>query len=296
MFYLFIALLSPFFDAIAIVIESLLSNNTFKRQTTMIFYISLMDAVFVPLVFIFGMPTIPTTECLWIYLILGIFDIVYLYPYYTAMKVIDTSIVAALFSLGQVIVPILSFLLLDEILNLHQYIGFAIIIMASVALSIKGTRIPKLSRAFWWMVMSSIAVSCRVVLVKCVMNVDGNWINTVTYPCLVSGVLPFIFLFFKKNRKDIARNFPPYLKKFKIFALNELLCFLAMACSIYGLSALSPVVSSGISSLQPIFLLATCYFLSTCYCFTLKEKITRQVLMKKLFCFVLIILGVILVV
>lgn len=296
MFYLFIALLSPFFDAVAIIIESLLSNNTFKRQTTMIFYVSLMDAFFVPLVFLFGLPTIPSAECLWIYLILGIFDIVYLYPYYTAMKVIDTSIVAALFSLGQVIVPILSFLLLDEVLNLHQYIGFAIIIMASVALSIKGTRIPKLSRAFWWMVMSSIAVSCRVVLVKCVMNVDGNWINMVVYPCLVSGVLPFIFLFFKKARKDIARNFPPYLKKFKIFAFNELLCYLGMVCSIYGLSALSPVVSSGISSLQPIYLLATCYFLSTCYSFVLKEKITRQVMMKKLFCFVLIILGVILVV
>jgi drug/metabolite transporter (DMT)-like permease len=118
----------------------------------------------------------------------------------------------------------------------------------------------------------------------------------VVYPCLVSGVLPFVFLLFKKARKDIARNFPPYLQKFKIFALNELLCYLGMVCSIYGLSALSPVVSSGISSLQPIFLLATCYLLSTCYCFALKEKITRRVLMKKLFCFVLIILGVILVV
>ncbi len=295
-FYIFIAILSPFFDAIAIIIESLLSNNTFKRQTTMIFYVSLMDAVFIPLVFIFGMPTIPSFECLWIYLILGIFDIVYLYPYYTAMKVIDTSIVAALFSLGQIIVPILSFFVLDEVLNLHQYIGFMIIILSSVALSIKGAKIPKLSRAFWWMVMSSLAVSCRVVIVKGVMNVDNNWINMIVYPCFISGMLPFIFLLFKKSRKDIIRNFPPYLQKFKIFALNELLCFLGMVCSIYGLSVLSPVVSSGISSLQPIFLLAACYFLSTCYCFTFKEKITPKILMKKMFCFILIILGVILVV
>jgi drug/metabolite transporter (DMT)-like permease len=289
-------LLSPFFNAIAIIIESLLSNNTFKRQTTMIFYVSLMDAVFVPLVFIFGIPTLPSTECLWIYFILGIFDIVYLYPYYTAMKVIDTSIVAALFSLGQVIVPILSFLILGEILNLHQYIGFVIIIMASVALSIKGTKIPKLSRAFWLMVLSSLAISCRIVFVKCVINIDGNWVNMIVYPCLVSGILPFVFLFFKKSRKDITRNFPPYLQKFKIFVFNELLCFLGMVCSVYGLSSLSPVVSSGVSSLQPIYLLIMCCFLSTCYNFALKEKITRRVLMKKLFCFVLIIFGVILVV
>lgn len=296
MFHLFIALLAPFFGALSVIIDSLLSNNTFKRQTTMIFYVSIMDAIFIPLIFIFGLPTIPSTECLWIYLILGIFDIVYLYPYYTAMKVIDTSIVAALFSLGQVIVPILSFLILDEVLNLHQYIGFIIIIMASVALSIKGTRIPKLSRAFWWMVMSSVAVSCRIVLVKCVMNIDGNWINMVVYPCLISGILPFVFLFFKKSRKDITRNFPPYLKKFKIFILNELSNFLGTVCLIYGLSQLSPVVSSSISSLEPIYLLAICYFLSTCYSFVIKEKITRKILVKKLFCFVLIILGVILVV
>lgn len=296
MHYILVAILSPFFDALATMIESVLSNNTFKRQTTMIFYISLMDAMFVPLVFVFGMPTIPTTECLWMYAILGLFDIVYLYPYFTAMKVIDTSIVAALSSLGQVIVPIMSFFLLGEVLSLHQYIGFAIIIMASVALSIKGTRMPKLSRAFWYMVMASLAISCRIVLVKCVMTIDGNWVNTIVYPSLVSGILPFSFLLFKKFRKDIRRNFPPYLEKFRVFALNELICFFVMLCSVYGLSALSPVVSSAIGSLQPIFLLTSCCFLTSFYNCVIKEKLTRRIIMKKMFCFVLIILGVILVV
>lgn len=294
--YLLIALLSPLFDAFAILIESLLSNNTFKRQTTMIFYVSLMDAVFVPLVFIFGLPSMPPVECIWLYLIIGLFDVVYLYPYYTAMKVIDTSIVSALFSLGQIIVPIMSFFLLDEVLSLHQYIGFAIIIMSSVALSMKGSKMPKLSRAFWYMVMSSLAVSCRVVLAKCVMTIDDNWINMIVYPCLLSGILPFSFLLLKKCRKDIRKNFPPYLHKFKIFALNELLCFVAMVCSIYGLSELSPVVSSAIGALQPIYLLASCCFLTMCYSFVLKEKTSRQIIMKKMFCFVLIIFGVILVV
>ena len=296
MFHLFIALLSPFFYAMAVLIESVLSNNTFKRQTTMIFYISLMNVVFLPLILIFGKPSIPTNSCIWLYCILALLDVIYMYPYYTALKVIDTSIVAALFSLGQIIVPMLSFIVLGEILNLHQYIGFTIIIMSSVALSIKGTKIPKISRAFWYMVMSSLTISCRIILAKYVMNIDGNWVNMVIYPNIISGIIPLIFLLFDKQRKDILRNFPPYLQKFKFFALNEFLCFLGLACSIYGLSKLSPVVSSGISSLEPIFLLAVGYMLSTCYNFVLKEKITRKILMKKLFCFVLIILGVILVV
>ena len=295
-FYIFIAVLSPFFYASAVLIESMLSNNTFKRQTTMIFYISLMNVVFLPLILIFGFPTIPSTDCIWLYGILALLDVVYMYPYYTALKVIDTSIVAALFSLGQITVPILSFFILGEILNLHQYIGFTIIIMASVALSIKGTKIPKISRAFWYMVMSSLAISFRIILAKCVMNIDNNWVNMVIYPNIISGIIPLGFLLVKRSRKDILRNFPPYLQKFKFFALNEFLCFLGVACSIYGLSKLSPVVSSAISALEPIFLLATCYILSSCYHFVLKEKITPKILMKKIFCFILIILGVILVV
>ncbi len=291
-----IAFLSPFFSSIAVIIESLLSNNTFKRQTTMIFYISLMNTVFLPLVLFFGCPSIPSTECLVLYFLLAVFDVLYLYPYYTAMKVIDTSIVAALFSLGNVIIPIMSFFILDEVLSLHQYIGFAIIIMASVALSIKGDRIPKLSRAFWYMVLASLMVSGRFVLVKYVIALDGNWVNMVVWPNIFSGLLPFLLLLFKKYRKDIARNFPPYLHQFKLFALNEFICFLELVCLIYGLSKLSPVISSSIEATQPIFLLGVSGLMLYFYNFKLKEKITRRVLMKKMFCFVLIILGVVLVV
>ena len=255
-----------------------------------------MNAVFLPLILIFGQPTIPSVECIILYTILGLLGAIYLYPYYTAMKVIDTSIVAALFSLGEVIVPILCYFLLDEILNLHQYIGFTIIIMASVALSIKGTKIPKLNRAFYYMVMTSLVLSFRIVLVKYVITLDGNWINMVIYPNLISGILPFLLLFSPCCRKDIIKNFPPYLTKFKLFAINEFLCFLGIACSVYGLSKLSPVVSSSIDATQPIFLLSISGLLVYFFNFKLKEKISRKILMKKLFCFVLIILGVILVV
>ena len=46
---------------------------------------------------------------------------------------------------------IMSYFLLDEKLTLAQYIGFTIIVMASVALSIKGKKIPKLNKAFYYM-------------------------------------------------------------------------------------------------------------------------------------------------
>ncbi len=293
---LFIAFLSPMFYATAVLIESLLSNYTFKHQTTMIFYISMMNCVFLPLVLFFGHPTLPQGNMLWFYLLLAVIDVGYLYPYYSAMKVIDTSIVSALFALGQVIVPILSFVILREVLNLHQYIGFMIIIMASIALSIKGDKIPKLNRAFYYMMLSSFMLSSRIIFVKLVIKEEGNWVNLVFWPNLISGIIPLGLLFIKKYRKDIVKHFPPYLHKCPLFALNEFVYFWAVTTETYGVSKLSPVVSASIDRMEPIFLLAISGFLLYVFNIKLKEKITMRILLKKLFCFVLMILGVILVV
>lgn len=296
MLFILIAFFAPAFGATACIIESRLSNCTFKRQTTMIFYISLMNCVFLPLVFVFGMPTVPTWQALLCYTGLALIDVLYLYPFYTALKVIDSSIVAALFSLGQITIPLMSFLFLGEVLSLTQYIGFLVIIMASVALSIKGTRIPKLSRAFYYMVFASLLRAVYAIVEKYVLIEDVNWVNMVVYPNLISGLMPFVFLFRQKWRRDIVKNFPPYLGKFKIFAVNEFICFLEVVAQVYGMSGLSPVVSSSIGATEPIFLLGFCYYMLKRYNIPLNEKISTQLLMKKLFCFVLIILGVILVV
>jgi drug/metabolite transporter (DMT)-like permease len=294
---LFIAFLSPIFYALALLIESRLSNRIFKHQCTMIFYISLMIELFAPMTLFFGTPSWPTGVCMFFYLLLALLDIALLYPYYTAMKVIDTSIIAALFSLGDIFIPVLSIALLNEYPTLHQWIGFMIVIMASVALSLKNsTKIPKLNRAFWYMALASVLLAAKTVLVKYVILLDGNWVNMLLYPSIFSGILPFILLAFSSCRRDIIKRFPHYKQRIPFFALNEFLCFLGLACSTYGLSKLSPVVSSSISSTQPIFLLGFSGLFYYLFHLKLYEKITTRILLKKLFFFVLIILGVILVV
>lgn len=296
MFYIFISFFAPFFNALASSIESRLSNSVFKHPTTMIFYISMLSWLFLPLCFVFGLPTIPSREAMFCYFGIALIDIVYLYPFYTAMKVIDNSIVAALFSLGQITIPIMSFLFLGDVLNLDQYIGFTIIIMASVTLSIKGTRVPKLNKAFYYMVFASLLRAIYIILEKYTLIIDENWINMVVYPSFMTGLIPFSFLFIKKYRKDIIKKFPPYYNKFKIFLLNEFLCYLELLAEIYGISGLSPVVSAAISATMPIFMIIFCYIGLKKFNIPLNEKITRKQLTKKVFCFVLIILGVILVV
>ena len=85
MLYL-IAFFAPCFYALSILIESLLSLNIFKKPATMCFFVSLTNSLFVPLIFLLDFPSIPTIQSIIVYIILALLDIIYLYPYYMALK------------------------------------------------------------------------------------------------------------------------------------------------------------------------------------------------------------------
>ena len=146
------------------------------------------------------------------------------------------------------------------------------------------------------MVLASLLVAFAEVLKKYTLIEDLSWINLAIFPGAISGMIPLAFLLVKPWRKDIVRNFPPYLKKCHLFVVNEFICFLGMVCGVYALSGLSPVTLISVNATQPIFMLAFAYLLLKKFGVPLMEKISPQVILKKMFCFILIILGVMLVI
>ena len=56
--------------------------------------------------------------------------------------------------------------------------------------------------------------------------------------------------------------------------LNEFVCFIGMSLGIYALSGLSPVVTTSINAVQPIFMLIFCGIL-TCFACS-KETLVRK--------------------
>lgn len=292
MFYILISFLRPFFSSIANIIEGKLANNEFKNPTTMIFYISLMNFAFMPLLLFFGKPTIPSSHLLFTMIIIAIIDVIYLYLYYKAIKEIDISIITALFSLGQITLPIISFLILKEKLSAHQYVGFFIIIFASIALSIDNFKLPKLNKAFYYMFVVSILLSLCIVLEKDILVQDDNWVNVVLYPTAIAGLVSFGFLLKKDTRKDIITSFPVYKKNFKLITLNELICFLGILSGIYGLSELSPIIIESITATMPIFTLLISCILIKYLKIQCTEIVNKKAVIKKLFCFGLILAGV----
>ena len=286
----FIAFLAPFFYALSVLIESFLSLDVFKKPATMCFYVSLTNALFVPLLFCFGVPTLPHIECLGIYFLLAILDIAYLYPFYIALKKTDTSIVSSLFTIGKIFIPIISFIVLKDVLTLQQYIGFAIIIFASLFLNMKQGMSLKINKAFYLMFLSSLLLSCRVILAKTALISDTTWINTMFYPNLISGALIFTFLMFKRLRPDIYNHFDNYKKNIKLFILIEFVTFLAVLSSVYALSKLSPTISSAIEATEPLFLIG--FAMVARHLCSYKFQELNVSWFKKIICFILIIVGV----
>ncbi|MBP5343526.1 MAG: EamA family transporter [Alphaproteobacteria bacterium] len=290
-YYYLIAFLAPLFYATSLVIESFLSLAVFKRPLVMVFFVSLTNALFTPLVLLLGVPTIPTLSSIIIYLLIATIDICYLYPYYTALKKTDTSIVSSLFALGKIFVPFAAFILLNETLSVEQYIGFFIIIATSSILSKKTRARLRLNKAFYFMFLSSFLLAIRICLAKLVMEWDHNFINVLVYPNLISGLIPFTFLLSVRNKYAIKRKFPIYKKQFKFFVIIEFLTAIAIATSTIALSKLSPVICTAIEATEPLFVLVIALLINSTGCFHFHEKTS---VFKKITCFLLIILGIIL--
>lgn len=287
----FIAFLAPFFYGLSVFIESFLSLAVFKRPLVMLFFVSLTNALFVPLVLFFGWPSVPSFQSLLFYVVIACIDITYLYPYYVALKKTDTSIVSALFSLGKIFVPILSFILLKDILTVTQYIGFFIIIGGSVILNKKRSQKLHINKAFYLMFVSSFLLALRICVVKFVLQIDGNFVNVLIYPNLISGLIPFLFLLSVPNRKEIKKKVRIYKQQFKLFVLIEFLTFWAVLSSTAALSRLSPVISTAIEATEPLFVLLIITIFNFYGFVRVKEK---EKIWKKIVCFISIIIGVVL--
>lgn len=296
-FWILVSFLSPFCYGLINILNGILIVNDFKKPVTLIFYKALSNSAFIlPLILLWGLPSRPSGYLLGCYFLLGLLDVAYLLPYYRALERIDTSIVGALFSLGRVAIPIMTYLFLDERLSLCQYIGFGIIVLSSIFLSIRNFKLPKINLAFWLMLFSSFLLAIFAVLEKYTVDADTNWINLLFYPALSSSIIVLMFLLRTSSRKEIIVAWIPFKRTFKLFAISALLSFIALSVMVYLLPYISAVTKASISSTMPIFILVTSIVMHRFFGWKLNENITLHSIIKKLAFFTFIIIGVIMVI
>ena len=129
LFGILVAFIGPMMWAVSNIFDSYVLGSVFKRVPTTIFYMNLTNILGILCLPLFGqIHSLPLEAWLFVGL-LSIIQIGYQFPYFAALNKLDTSVVAALFQMEKVFVPLWAFLIVGETLHPIQYIGFGIIIL-----------------------------------------------------------------------------------------------------------------------------------------------------------------------
>ncbi|MEK6857885.1 MAG: DMT family transporter, partial [Nanoarchaeota archaeon] len=255
MLWLIIAFLGPLFHGLSNIFDNYLVNKLFKDPFILVFYSSLINLIFLPFIFLISVPSLPSLDLIPFYLLLGLINVLYLYPYYKALQNDDTSVVVSLFSLEKLLVPILAFFIVGEILSFTQYIGFFVVILSGSVLTLNNhNKKFTINKSFFYMTLVSFILAFESVLYKYVFN-NVDWSTGFTWSLVASFIVTLPILLIRKNREKIHSQWHSFKSKSHVFVFEELLTFGGSAASTFAISLVPVTVVISISSVQPFFVL-----------------------------------------
>ena len=210
-----------------------------------------------------------------------------------SFKVEEASRVVSLTFLYAAFASFFAFLLLGETVGLLQYAGAALLILASVLVSLRGgLRSIAVSPALKLMIVSDILVGFTVVVEK----------------FMLAGISPYSLLFWmgigqalagvviilasKQNRTDFAAALKLPLKTGGILWLDAACSTVAMLFFLAALSGGPATLVSSLNAVQPFFVLVLMLLLSRFLPHILKEKFTRATLLLKVLAVLAVFAGV----
>ncbi len=294
--WLLFAFLAPMFYGVANVFDNFLTNKSFKNPATLSFYASLFSIVFVPLLLFFYKLSFPPISLLPIFLLLGIVNVAYLYPYYKGLQSDDTSTAVSFFSLGRIFIPIWAFFIVGEKLTTGEYIGVALIVIGTILLSMKGKLSDiKLSKALFYILLAAFIISFEAVLMKYLFNHGVSVGVGVAGEIIASSLCALLFLLNKKTRIDIKMSFSTFRNTIPIFLAEEGATFLAFFTGSYALGIAPVSLVKSITIFSPFFVLIYAKLLGKRFPGFFNEQKGIGITLKKVILFSMTALGVILV-
>ena len=286
-----VAFISPMAHAVSNIFDSYVSSTVFKRIPTTIFYINLTNILGILCLPLFGPIHSLPVEAWLLVGVLAAINIGYQFPYFAALNRTDTSVVAALFQIEKVFIPVWAFLIVGEVLHPIQYAGFGIIILFSLLLNISHKTHIKINSGFWLMCLVSIMLSFDGAFYKALLE-HTDWVSAAFWVAVTSFVMQFMMIFIRPVRQDIVKSFGKYRHRFGAFVFIEIFDQLGSFSPIFALSLIPVLVDSGIQSVQPIFVALYGLVLAKVFGKYFHEDISRGATIKKILCFIMIGIGV----
>ncbi|HLD18270.1 MAG TPA: EamA family transporter [Patescibacteria group bacterium] len=292
--WIFLALLGPFFHGWANVLDNVLTNQRVQNVFSLIVFTSFFNFFFLPLVWLFDKPSWPDVWVFPVFALLGLVNILYSYPYYRALQEEDTSVVAALFALGKIFVPILAFLFVGERLEPLQYVGFFVIVAASVALSLRSWSDLHLNAALGFMLLVSFFLAWEAVGFKFLFEHGVGWGTAVAGQSVFAIAWVLLLLVVPGIRRGMTESWRSFRPAAPFFVVEEFLTFAGSAASTYAFFLVPITFVTSVGSFQPFFVLFYAIVFRKKLSGFFKEAIDRTSLVRKLFFFFVMFAGIVL--
>lgn len=289
------AIIAPFFYGVLNVIDERFTQSLITRVQTLMFYVTITNLLFCPVLFIFYPFQVPSPDVLFLTLICGVLFVLAALPYFKAFHYTDTSIVAALMNMSFLFVPIIAFVAIGEVISPTQYFGFLITIFAAVFLSLKKGVKFGINAALWLMALSGFLWSAKEVGTKAALA-ETNVASIYFFLMLFSTLFILLLNISKENRLEITKSWPVYRANVGWFILSESLQIAAMGFAMFAMVYLPVTIVVGLNQFQPIFALLTNALLLFLLGKHNNEALDKESICKKLICFILMILGAVLLV
>lgn len=283
------------FHAGANILDNYFSGKIFKRLANLIFFSALANLLFLPFIFFIEKPDTVSLFSFGIIFLIAAINILYQYPYYKALRETETSIVSSLFSLGKIFTPLIASIMVKEHLNSIQYLGFFIIILASVVLTFD-FKLFRFKESFLLMLFVSIILVIQAVLFKFIYEKGVTWGTSVIWVTVINFLISLVFIFFPKNYSDVVISFKKIRSFGKLFLLNHFLTWGGDVIGLYALYLIPVSVYEGIGSSQPIFVLLISFLFTGKKRKRLNEFTDKKNIWKKIVFFAIIVVGTLMVI
>ncbi len=294
--WLFFAFLAPAFYGIANVFDNLLTNKHFKNPAVLVFYTSLFNIIFIPLLFFFYELSWPSMATWPIFAVLGFVNVAYLWPYYKGLQSDDTSTAVSFFSLGRIFIPFWAFFIVGETLSFGEYTGVLLIIISSILLSMQGSlKDIKLSKALFYILFAAFIISFEGVLLKLLFNQGVSAGNAIAWEMIISFVFAMLLIFHKDSWVDIKSSFPLFKKKLPVFFVEEGVTFVAFSAGAIALTMAPVSLVKSITIFSPFFVLLYAKLFGKKFPELFNEQKGVGITLKKVLLFTVMTIGVLLV-
>ncbi len=298
MHWILLGLAAPLFWAFSNLFDKFALNRLTRGIADFIFFGTIGSfLIFLIFASVLGFQNIGLT--LTVMAMLGGFLLNWSYVFYAkALDKGETSRIVPLFQSISIFVLIIGALFFNEIIETDQILGFLVILIGGIILTIeRGTfKLFKVDAGFWLMLLTSFIIAVSFLLSDHVLE-HSSFLTLMTYDLLGFSLAGASLLLYGPWRREIVDGIKDAnMKKYSFFFINDAVDlsghFLLKAAFI---AAPSTALVSVLSGIQPFYVLMLT-ILSTLFLPKLiKEDISKHVLLQKIAGVVVVFVGVVLI-